>query len=121
MAKVVTTIDCQASEGINHINFVAGQPLEVPEKLLPMCRAAGAAVVGETDPPTDVTADSEGVRMMALVDAMLTIMASADKALFTRDGEPREQAIRDIVGFKFTRAEREQAMAQCAVDYGDGK
>ena len=98
----------------HHVRFAPDETKNVPEVLIDECLNCGLSPAdGDGDGKLGKTDDSERVRL--LVDAMWQVMAEGKKEHITRSGEPRHSVLEDIVGFKFTKAEREAAWDMCSL------
>jgi hypothetical protein len=97
-----------------HVPFKPSESKNVPEVLVATCLDLGLSPEdGDGDGKVGKTDDSDHV--MQLVDAMFQVMAEGDKSKITSSGEPRHNVLEKLVGFKFTKAEREAAWDICSL------
>lgn len=106
------------------IVFQAGETVEVPDAFVDECRQAGAYPAGAQLPAKDPElALSDGPELddvtQRLVDGIRQLMATSDPELLTDNGTPRVPALRDIVGFEFTREQMKDALVAYHAEAGD--
>lgn len=116
MKTFISTLDITiyVSAHGHNVRFAPGEKKAIPDSLVDEALTCGLSPEdGDGDGKVGQTDDAD--RVQKLVDAMWQIMAEGKKAHVTRSGEPRHKVLEDIVGFKFTTAEREAAWDICSL------
>ena len=97
------------ADGIHSFAMAAGEPVELPDHMIPALVALGARPYEGKIPVPAAAVDAN--RVAQLVAASRKLLAENNPEHLTRDGTVKVASLEAAVGFTSTKAEREAAEA----------